>query len=96
MFKKQRTETVEDRIIRLISEDSGCNGHPAVEITLETNLTNDLEIDDLDLVELAEGAENEFQILISDEEFDKYFQYSSNVRSIVDYIAKKVEENTVE
>ena len=90
MPEKQRTETVEEKVIKLINEYSG---YPIIEITLETNLTNDLEMDDLDLVELAEGLEDEFKILIRDKEFDKYFQYSSNVEGIVDYIAKKIEEN---
>lgn len=51
-------------------------------ITLDTNLTEDLEADSLDLVEVIMSIEDEFDIEIPDESMDNF----KTVADVVDYI----------
>lgn len=51
-------------------------------ITLDTNLTEDLEADSLDLVEVIMSIEDEFGLEIPDENMDNF----KTVADVVDYI----------
>ena len=55
---------------------------PEDEITLDTNLTEDLEADSLDLVEVIMDIEDKFGIEIPDENMDSF----KTVADVVDYI----------
>ena len=51
-------------------------------ITLDTNLTEDLEADSLDLVEVIMSIEDEFGLEIPDDKLDNF----KTVADVVDYI----------
>lgn len=55
-------------------------------ITKETSLTEDLEADSLDAVEIMMALEDEFEIEIPDEDAEGF----KNVGDIVDYIENKI------
>lgn len=59
------------------------------EITLETNLAEDLQADSLDLVELAMALEQEFDVTISEEEAEQ-------VRTVADAVRLLTEKLNVE
>ena len=71
-------ETVRD----IIAEQLGAEKE---DITMETNLTKDLEADSLDAVEIIMAIEDEYEIEIPDEEAEQF--------QIVGNIVKYVEEN---
>ena len=71
-------ETVRD----IIAEQLGAEKE---DITMETNLTKDLEADSLDAVEIIMAIEDEYEIEIPDEEAEQF--------RIVGNIVKYVEEN---
>lgn len=52
------------------------------DVTLDTNLVEDLEADSLDLVEVIMAIEDEFSIEIPDESMDSF----KTVADVVDYI----------
>lgn len=51
-------------------------------ITLETNLTKDLEADSLDAVEIVMAIEEEYDIEVPDEEAEKFLL----VKDLVNYV----------
>ena len=53
-----------------------------LDVTLDTNLVEDLEADSLDLVEVIMAIEDEFSIEIPDESMDSF----KTVADVVDYI----------
>ena len=57
-------------------------------ITPDTNLSEDLEADSLDVVDLLMSIEDEFEIEVPDEEIENI----KTVGDIVKYIENKVEE----
>ena len=71
-----------EKIRDIIVEQLGVDGD---DITMDTNLTRDLEADSLDAVEIIMAIEDEFDIEIPDEEAEQ-FQLISN-------LVKYVEEN---
>ena len=56
-------------------------------ITLETSLTNDLEADSLDAVEIIMALEEEYDIEIPDEVAEEFNTVGDNVKCVEDYIA---------
>ena len=60
-----KAETVEKEIISLISEVSGFDKE---EITTETNLPDDLEIDSIKAIEITVALEKKFKISVRDED----------------------------
>ena len=56
------------------------------EITLDSNLSKDLEADSLDQVEVLMALEDEFDIEIPDEDAEKFV----TVRDIVEYLEKHI------
>lgn len=77
-----KTETVEDRVRRIVIErlsvDEG-------DVTRQANLTDDLGADELDLVELRMAIEEEFDIDILDKQAEKL----KTVGQLVDYVEKR-------
>lgn len=55
----------EKEIIKIISDVSGFDEE---EITLETNLTNDLEVDSIKAIEITVAIEKKFKISVRDED----------------------------
>ena len=72
---------MEDKIISLIAEKLG---KKKTEITLKTNLVEDLGADSLDVVELVMAFEDEFGVSLPDEDVSKM----KTVKDIIDYINK--------
>jgi acyl carrier protein len=56
------------------------------EITIAENLIDDLGADDLDLIEIAMAIEEEFDILVPDDDFERIY----TVKDWVDYITKNI------
>lgn len=57
------------------------------ELTMETHFANDLGLDSLDHVEILMAIEQEFEIEIPDDDYDKLL----TVRSIVEYVYGKID-----
>lgn len=55
-------------------------------ITLDSHLLTDLRADSLDMIELCEAIEDEFDIEVPDEDFD-IWRY---VHNIIDYVNKHI------
>lgn len=68
-----------EKIRDIIADQLGAD---ASEITLETNLTKDLEADSLDAVEIIMAIEDEFGVEIPDDQAE-HFQV---VKNLVDYV----------
>ncbi|MFQ3610887.1 MAG: acyl carrier protein [Fimbriimonadales bacterium] len=79
-------EEIFDRVQKVIVEQ--LDKRPE-EITLETNLAEDLQADSLDLVELAMALEQEFDVTISEEEAEQ-------VRTVADAVRLLSEKLNVE
>lgn len=68
-----------EKVKDIIVESLSCE---ADDVTLEASLTDDLDADSLDAVELIMAVEDEFDIEISDEEAAKM----KTVQDIVNYV----------
>jgi acyl carrier protein len=64
----QRTQTIEDRVKRIVSEQFGVE---VAELSRGTSITVDLNGDSLDQVELIMEIEDEFEMAILDEEAEE-------------------------
>lgn len=69
------------KVKEILLENLGCNEE---DIKMESNLIEDLDADSLDIVELTVALEDEFDIEVPDEDFEKL----STVKSIIDYIER--------
>lgn len=69
------------KVKEILLENLGCNEE---NIKMESNLIEDLDADSLDIVELTVALEDEFDIEVPDEDFEKL----STVKSIIDYIER--------
>ena len=69
--------TVEERVTAIVSEQLSV---PKEEITRESSFVDDLKADSLDVVELVMELEDEFDITIPDDDYDK-------IRTVGDAIA---------
>lgn len=78
--KLRDVQTIEKRVIDIISEQMGVD---KAEISRETSFINDLNADELDTVELVMEFEDEFDMIIPDEEAEKI----QTVGAVIDYIA---------
>ena len=76
----------EEKVKSIIAEQSGVR---LEKVTPATSLVYDLEIDDLDRVEMCMALEEEFDIDIPDEDFEKI----TNVQGIIDYIKTRIKED---
>ena len=73
-----------DKVKAIIVDQLGVDEN---EVKLESSFVDDLGADSLDIVELVMAIENEFEIEISDEDYDKV----STVGDVVEYIRERVE-----
>ncbi len=74
--------SVDDKVIGIVSEQLGV---PKEEITRESSFQDDLKADSLDLVELVMEFEDEFEVTIPDDDYEKI----RSVGDAIDYISEK-------
>ena len=75
--------SVEEKVIEIVSEQLGA---PKEEVLRESVFVDDLKADSLDVVELVMEFEDEFDITIPDDHYEKM----RAVGDAVDYIEKRV------
>jgi len=80
---------VEKEIVSIISDVSG---YDVEEITLETNLANDLEIDSIKAIEITVAIEKKYKISIRDEDIPNIITVKDGVEAATKLIAQKAEE----
>jgi acyl carrier protein len=73
-----------EKIREIIAEQLGKEEE---EITLETNVKDDLDADSLDVFQIINDIEDEFEVSIEDPES------MATVKDIVDYVENNKEEN---
>ena len=73
---------LEEQVISIVAEHLQV---PLEEITRESSFVDDLKADSLDIVELVMGFEDEFNIKIPDDDYDKIL----TVGAAIDYITEK-------
>jgi acyl carrier protein len=73
---------LEEQVIGIVAEHLQV---PLDEITRENSFVDDLKADSLDIVELVMGFEDEFNIKIPDDDYDKI----RTVGDAIDYITEK-------
>ncbi len=73
---------LEEQVISIVAEHLQV---PQEEITRESSFVDDLKADSLDIVELVMGFEDEFNIKIPDDDYDKI----RTVGDAIDYITEK-------
>ena len=73
---------VEEKVIRIVSEQLGV---PKEEITRASSFVDDLKADSLDVVELVMEFEDEFEVTIPDEDYEKI----RTVGDAIDYIQER-------
>ncbi len=73
---------VEDKVVGIVSEQLGV---PKEEVTRESSFVDDLKADSLDVVELVMEFEDEFEITIPDDDYDKI----KTVGDAINYIEEK-------
>jgi len=77
---------IEKEILSIISDVSGFD---LEEITLETNLANDLEIDSIKAIEITVAIEKKFKISIRDEDIPNIITVKDSLVSAKNLIAQK-------
>lgn len=70
---------VEDKVKSIVSEQLDA---PADDVNLESSFVDDLKADSLDIVELVMALEDEFDIKIPDEDYEKI----KTVGDVINYI----------
>ncbi|NMB26638.1 MAG: acyl carrier protein [Tissierellia bacterium] len=70
-----------EKVKEILLENLGCSEE---DIKLESNLIEDLGADSLDIVELSLALEENFDITVADEDFEKL----KTVGAIVEYIER--------
>ncbi len=73
---------IEEKVISIVSEQLSV---PKEEITRESSFIDDLKADSLDIVELVMEFEDEFDITIPDEDYERI----RTVGDAIDYIREK-------
>ena len=76
------SSSVEEKVIGIVSEQLGV---PKEEVTLESSIIEDLKADSLDVVELVMELEDEFDITIPDDDYEKI----KTVGDAIKYIEEK-------
>ncbi len=74
--------SIEEKVIGIVSEQLGV---AKPEIKLESKFVDDLKADSLDVVELVMEFEDEFEITIPDDDYDKI----KTVGDAISYITEK-------
>lgn len=70
------------RVCEMVAEKAGV---PVEQITPQTHFQNDLHFDSLDVVEFTMGLEDEFQLIVSDEDLDQL----TTVGAVAKYVAAR-------
>ncbi len=78
-----KEELIFEKIANILVEQLGTDSD---DITMESNFTDDLNADSLDIVELVMAMEQEFGLSIPDEEAEKI----KTVGDAVDFIKKNI------
>jgi acyl carrier protein len=81
--RKMSTEEILEKVVEIVTEKLGVD---AEEVTLDSDLTEDLGADSLDLVDLVMAFEDEFGVKIEDEDVENI----TTIGDIVDYISKEL------
>ncbi|WP_233515680.1 acyl carrier protein [Nocardiopsis sp. L17-MgMaSL7] len=79
--RSAQAATVEERVKKVIAAQFDV---PEDQVVNTASLTEDLQANDLGMIELALGLEEEFGILIPDEEIE-----FTTVQSVIDYVEGK-------
>lgn len=74
--------SIEEKVIGIVSEQLGV---PKEEVKRESSFVDDLKADSLDVVELVMEFEDEFEITIPDDDYEKI----RTVGDAIDYIEQK-------
>ncbi len=74
--------SIEEQVINIVSEQLDS---PKSDISRENSFVDDLKADSLDIVELVMALEDEFDVKIPDEDYDKI----KTVGDVIDYIEEK-------
>lgn len=74
--------SIEEQVINIVSEQLDS---PKADISRENSFVDDLKADSLDIVELVMALEDEFDVKIPDEDYDKI----KTVGDVIDYIEEK-------
>ncbi len=80
---------LEREIISIVSEISGVDEE---EITLDTNLVEDLEIDSIKAIEIAVAIEKRYKVSVRDEDLPKL----TTVKHIIDLTTHLITQNLQE
>ena len=75
--------SVEEKVIGIVSEQLGV---PKEEVTRESAFVDDLKADSLDVVELVMEFEDEFEVTIPDDDYEKL----RTVGDAIDYIKERI------
>ena len=75
----QVSSSVEEKVISIVAEQLGV---PKEEVTLESSIIEDLKADSLDVVELVMELEDEFDITIPDDDYEKLRTVGDAIRYI--------------
>ncbi len=70
-----------EKVVEIIRENLAYDG----ELSMETNLIEDLDADSLDIVDISLELEEEYDIEVEDEDFEKL----NTIEDIVKYIESK-------
>jgi acyl carrier protein len=76
------SSNIEEKVIGIVSEQLSI---PKDEITRESSFVEDLKADSLDVVELVMEFEDEFEVTIPDDDYEKI----RTVGDAIDYIEEK-------
>lgn len=77
------TEEILEKVVEIVTEKLGVD---AEEVILDSDLTEDLGADSLDLVDLVMAFEDEFGVKIEDEDVENI----TTIGDILDYISKEL------
>jgi acyl carrier protein len=75
--------TIEERVAKIIAEQLGVS---VAEVKPESNFVDDLGADSLDVVELTMATEDEFDLVILDEDAEKF----TTTQTIIDYVTANI------
>lgn len=81
---------IEKEIVSIISDVSGFD---VEEITLETNLANDLEIDSIKAIEITVAIEKKYKISIRDEDIPNIITVKDAVEAATNLVRQKTVES---
>lgn len=81
--RKMSTEEILEKVVEIVTEKLGVD---AEEVILDSDLTEDLGADSLDLVDIVMAFEDEFGVKVEDEDVENI----NTIGDIVNYISKEL------